>query len=503
MNIFQRLIASIFGSTDPEVEKRRMLKNIAKTLSKTRFKFYKFSGDEVLVPFAKLFYGIYKIIAPAQAMFQSIQNPNAFKTLIIQSVISDKQRDLIEKLDEEYVYEQAKKLSLSELENQIKSNAELLFSDFDMDTIKKIDGTYNKMMLFKAFCEYDYYFLLKKFDSNLREREFSAPPRFENISGEYIADDLKDFISIAWPLQNYDSWNDIFSMLKEHKGVEPISQSVWTKILSRIKELQKSRVLDMMLQLVLKDPGYEFTPTERDEHIIEPYLDKIRQQAESILVKIKSDQKSSKIDSLVTSIFGTTAVVRLKNYTETASLAFERKNAGSYMYQQPLNYMKAFLLDYLKKNIREFSDLVLVRGQWATAALSVPMSNAYHGLLELSDKIIEFDDTLADDTPLAAKLKNLVSRCERDRDALNILHTVLNDTNDKARSFLLTGTQHLILLAKNIKMLLDDHEKAHPEILINWKELEHFADQPVKQQGIAIYKQIYQFVTLMQSFLSN
>ena len=193
----------------------------------------------------------------------------------------------------------------------------------------------------------------------------------------------------------------------------------------------------------------------------------------------------------------------MKNYTEEQSAVFERRNIGSFSYQQPMNYMKAFLLDYVKKDVRELADLVLVRGKWSTSSLATPMSEAYHQMLELSNKIVEFDETLSDTGAISGKLKTLLTRCDRDKEALNIIRTILKDTNSAARDILVSGTQEIITFARNLKLVLEDYAKPHPELVINWKELEHFADYNIKEQAVAIYKKLHLFVTLMQSLLAN
>ena len=45
--------------------------------------------------------------------------------------------------------------------------------------------------------------------------------------------------------------------------------------------------------------------------------------------------------------------------------------------------------------------------------------------------------------------------------------------------------------------------KKEPEMLINWKEVEHFADRPPKDMGIDVYKKIYLFATLMQACMGQ
>ena len=41
------------------------------------------------------------------------------------------------------------------------------------------------------------------------------------------------------------------------------------------------------------------------------------------------------------------------------------------------------------------------------------------------------------------------------------------------------------------------------EMIVNWKELDKFAEEPIKEQGVTIYKMIYLFVQLMQSYIGN
>ena len=83
------------------------------------------------------------------------------------------------------------------------------------------------------------------------------------------------------------------------------------------------------------------------------------------------------------------------------------------------------------------------------------------------------------------------------------MQSIMNDLNGKARSIIGTSCQQLITIGKNIKGLLEDYEKQRPELIINWKELEHFADTPIIEQGKAIYKQIYLFVSLMQLYMQK
>ena len=61
----------------------------------------------------------------------------------------------------------------------------------------------------------------------------------------------------------------------------------------------------------------------------------------------------------------------------------------------------------------------------------------------------------------------------------------------------------LIVFGKNTKLLLEDYQKQRPEMLTNWKELERFAETPIKELSVEVYKKIYLIVQLIQGLIGN
>ena len=498
-SFFAKLFSSLFKSDDPDAEKKRRIKQISKNLAKAKYHFYK--NDEVLPAFAKLLYDIYKAVFPAKAMFMAQENPNRLKALAVNYSLNEKEHQLIDSLSEESIKEAAQHTPIDQLEAQVKQNIDYFLQLFNSEKIARIEALYRKLMIFKNFCSFDFYFTLKKFDSSLKEGEFTNVPHFEKINAEYISEDLKDFLAVAWILPEREDWSDMIKFFKETKGTEPVTLNLWNKICNKINSIRLTRVFEMMIQVISKDPNYVPDFSYNEEPIVDSFIDKTRNDAEKTLNSLILTQQNNKIDGILEQIFGTTSIERLSNYTATTSAAFERKGLGIFEYVQPLNYFKAFLLDFVKKDVREFSDLVLVRGTWSTQALSAPMSNAYHALLETSDTILAFDAKIAEDAEIGSRIKTHMPRAERDKEAKSIIGTLIGDLNDEAKEMLVDGTKNLITIAKTTKTLLEDYAKPKGEVIINWKELDKFADHPIKELGVGVYKHIYLFVQLMQNCL--
>ena len=173
---------------------------------------------------------------------------------------------------------------------------------------------------------------------------------------------------------------------------------------------------------------------------------------------------------------------------------------GGFLYVSALNYLRAFLVEYLPKSIREVVDLLIIKGKWANNQPSNQMSEAFHQLLNVSEKIGRFDADLAEDGELGRRLKTIALRADRDRKALVQLRSALQQVNDEARTMIGDSVQHFVSIARVLKLAHEDIGKPNPAFLVNWKELKPSSDKELRAVIAAAYKKIYNFVQLMQMY---
>ena len=498
-NFLKDLIGSLFGGSDPEAQKKKALKSIAKSLSKTKYKFYKLGSNEVEGSFARFFIEIYKAVSPAQAMLQSF-NPNSLKRLVLNSSLSEKQLDSLEQLSETAIMELARKKPLKEVRETVKACMDTFSSAYDNNKISKTDQLYTKLITFANFVQFDFYFMLKKFDNTLKERNFSVAPKFAPINGTYLIEDLKNFIDVAWVLPFDSDWSDVFKLIKSVKGADPVAAGVWKKLLARIRYLKDNHILEMLIQLISENPYYRDEVTSKELYIVDDYIADVKKTAEKTLDEIQAKQTAGKVDGLLVQIFGTTEVEHLKYYNEAGSAPFERKDLGSFEYAEPLGYLKQFILDYVKKDIRELSDILLVRGEWANQQLATPMSDAFHQLLDIAGNITALDNSVNETVDLGLKMKTHLPRADRDKESRNIIQSTLTHINDTAGILIKKSIALLVSFDRNLKMILEDCVKKHQELILNWNDIDHFAEGQLKQMSIDAYKKIFSFVSLMQNF---
>jgi hypothetical protein len=499
-----RIISLILGANDPEKEKRRLLKQIAKDLKKSRAKFFNPKGDVALPGLAKFFHEIFKVVGPAQTLLQNSETSGALKNIIIEMHLDDEKFKLRESFSEEAIREKLKTMDTKQLAAEIKDSMISFFAAFDQESMKSINTAYNQFALFHALVMYDYFFILKKFDSNLSEKDFTYSPRFESINGEYIIDDIKDFLEVMLRIDKNADWDRLFDILKEYRNVDVVSRPAWKKLISGMEEVKTAGTLELLVKHLEKNPYYKPVLSVPGERIIEPYLNKMKTQTELTIQKILQEKKNQKVDKLVILVFGTAAVARMKNYTEKANMMFSKKMLGGFTNTSAANYLKAFLLDYGKKDIREVRDLLIIRGKWTTNILSQQLSDSFHQVMVISEQLIQFDDACADEGDYGMRLRKFINRTDRDQGAMKALRDTVKEINDKAASLISESAHNLIAFAKNLKALIEDYDKTgHHEILINWKEVDSASDGTVKTRMVEVYKKIYYFVQLLQMFVKS
>jgi hypothetical protein len=503
ISFIERIISLFSSLGDAEAEKKRQLKQIGRVLAKHRFKFYKVRGEEVLPALAKYFYDTYRLVAPAQVFMQNVLSSAALKNLIIDNNLEKESREIQERLSEESIAERFKTMSVKDLSQQVRDDMVKFFAVFDANKIRQIDASYNAIVCFASFVNFDYFFLLKKFDSNISERSFTYIPKFEPIRSEYIVDDIKDYVDIVAGMDFDQDWRSVFEILRLFKGVEVVPIDQWNKHMALTANILRSEVFEYMVRHIDKDPRWQVKPQRPDEHIVEAYLQKLKTQTEVVIQKSLQEKRNEKIDDLAKAIFGTPAISRMKNYTEKANLTFSKKMLGGYIHVQAMNYLKAFLLDYFKKDIRELVDLMLIRGQWSAHQMSQILSEAFHTVMKVSEQILIFDDNLGDDSQLGGRLRSILAKSDRDKEQIVLLRNHLKTINEDAQKMVNTAAQNLIVVGKNLKGLLDDHARSPHDLIVNWKEIELASDKPIAQRIAEVYKQIYLFIQLMQNFTQS
>lgn len=499
---FQKLLNFFIPVDSPEVIKKKKLKEIAKNIAKTRYgKWYKPGSQELLPQAAQFFFNIYKIVGQGRPILAGASSSNVLKNITVEHFLSDQQKKMLETFTEEAINERASKEEASKLAQALKKELKVFVGEFDSKQTEAIDTVYEHIENFIGFVLFDYYFLLKKFNSALVENNFAATPNFQAVRGEYIIEELKDFASVLYQLNIETDWKTIFEVIKAYKNINPVHEGHWKKILSILNDVRRSRVLEYLIQHITGDILYTVEVSAASDRIADTYIDGIKNTANSTITKILEAQKSSKAAVLAKRVFGDKINSGTKYYTVEKHHNFTKKGLPGYVYAEQMNYLKSFLIEYVKTDIRELCDLFLVRGNWGGfTGITAEYSDSFHAVMQITSKVVEFDEKLSEVSELGVKFRTLLSRMDREKEAGRQALKLLNEVNEAALKLINLSLRYLIVIGNNFKTIIADYDKPRRELLQNWKEIEQHSERPIREWLVEAYKKIYDFMMLIQLF---
>jgi hypothetical protein len=420
------------------------------------------------------------------------------RQIIIESFMDSNILETLKRLDPAALDMRAKTTPPMELAGQIQADAEKLVYQFDRSRISAADHCYNMVAALGQLVNFNFTGLFKRFDPHFIEGSFTIEPKFPPIKTILIVNELTEFLAVTQPLRAEYDWNNLLNLFKTCAGQELVKPDLFDGLIKTLREIHTSKILELMLQYTLKNPLWQWKPKVPSEQIGDAWLKAQKAEAGKYINKINIAQKNAQINTLTKQVFEATDLVRLENYTVQRGEIFRKKDLEPFLYAEGINYLKAFLEDYVDKEIKELCDILLIRGQWTNNAMSKEMSESLNQLLELSAPILALDETMSEDGTDGSRLRAAVLRVDRDKTQARYINSIIGSNNEEALDLINQAAQDFIVIGKNLKSLIDDVQKKHHELMINWRELNMASKEPIAQRMIDDYKRISYFLQLLK-----
>ena len=490
---------SFFAGSGLSDEKQNMLKHIGKELANNKYaKFFRIRSEEADPSFMSFLFSTYKVIYPIRQFMKDEKKMAHLMELIVESCLDTNIREIVNRLDHQTLDEKAKTMPGEELIAHIQADTEMLVSRFDNKKVNDINRRYEITAALKRFVNYNFPGFFKKFDPHFADGSFAYEPKFPAMKTILIIDQIGNFLSVTQSLRPEDDWNALLNLIKTcEEGQDLVIAEQFTAMIKQLREIHTSKILELMVQYTLRNPVWQYKHITFQETVGEEWLEMKRAESNKYIKKINTIKKNSQISILLKQIFETTDLVRLDNYTVQLGEVYTRKNLDTFYYAEGINYLKAFLEDYADRELRELSDILLIRGQWTNNAMSREMSEAVHKLLETVKNIADLDVLLSEDGADGSRLRAAVMRVDRDTTQIRYINAILGKINNQALEIINDAAQSLIVIGKHLKNLIEDIQKKHPELILNWRELNLASKEPISQKMTEEYKRVNYFIQLL------
>jgi hypothetical protein len=498
----KKLFAFFFGSRESRSKQQNQIKQLAKDLKSSRYaRFYRAKTEEVTPALGKFFFDIYRLLVPAQSYLQNAEKSSLLK-LTVAEVVLDPLEDIWQWFSAEAIEERAKSMEMEELSRSLEYDFNDLSALFTVERVTAINRCYAGIMSIVSLASFDYFSLLKKLDPIITEHNFTYQPKFTNFRGAYITDDLKDFIAVSYEMEPDYDWRKALQALKLYRaGIEMMPYEQWYKLINLLHDVRRSGILELIVRHIDKDPSWLFKPKPRNWHITDAYLEIKRAEVKETLKKIAAGRKKARLNELAKAVFGNAEIKRAEYYTEQAGEIYVQKDYKGFVHSAGFNYLKVFLLDHVKTELRQLYDLLVIRGRWTQQDISQEASEYFHRLLELADRVEAFDLSLAGSGELGARLGAALPLAGRNKTHARAVTIVLESANEEARELLAAAVPSLTVLGRTFMTLQEDIQKPTPELLMNWKELEFLSATPLALRVANAYIKINLFSQMIPLFI--
>ncbi|UGQ17150.1 hypothetical protein [Borrelia sp. RT1S] len=478
LGLFDFLFSIFNKELTPEQLRHKRIRELKSNLDKVG-NFFNASKIQALPQFAKFIYNLYRTFAPLKLFVQRYRNSNKIIHFVVERYLVESQRKALD-----YIYS----FSAGDMTNftadvpkNLNNNLEYLFKNVTHEQIRLIDETCGALYVFFDLVLYPYHSIIKNFDSLFPEDDFVYRPRFNAVGCGLILDEIKDFLEIMYSIVDSSVWKNLYDILSGVYGDKenfPLKPNVWLKTISSIIEINKNKEILYLVRYVGGDPDYfPISNGKKPRPMAKAFFNDLSKHVANEIEKIKVLQKNSKSRILAEKLFPAGTILHLDNYNEKMNIKITSKilSTPGYVYYELLGYLKTYVINFVKKELNDIVNILIIKGQWKDMEISRNMSNDMHSLINTYSSLIDFDNNLGEQGNYGNRIKALLHRASvGDKSSEKLLISIVADINKKA--FVLLNEYYSVIysMEHRLRDCLEDYVKpsSERELIYNWKELD-------------------------------
>jgi hypothetical protein len=478
-----------------EAVKKRQLSLVKSDLKRSRHRsWYRTWKQKLTIDAGNFFYELYRISNRAAGIMENADESEQLKIRAVEFHMSDALLGMKERLSPETIATYAANLENDHLRERVEIDINKFNASFDQAFVQRADLYYNLLLLFAQFATFDFVSLLKQFDPLMSDHSTLFRPKFRMISAKKVIELIKDFLEVTYPLEKSQDWETMFELATKYKEQTGMTLEEWKQVLSKLAIIQGSSILVLIVRHVEQNPLWKSLSRTKNRQITNDYRAAVVGTAKKRLDEIIQGREQKQLTELLAVIFGPgEAENRMRFYTAEEDAALRKNELEGYLYVQELNCVKAFILDFYKKDIRELFDMCVLRGHWAKPEDNRELADRFHAVLTLFEELMAFDDSLAEDGLLGSKLYTALVKTK------SLAPGLIAAINGSAKDLLARLTQAIIDMESRMKLLCEDQAAKANQIIQNWDALE-VAGTSLTDRCFSIQKKLNGFAKVLQLF---
>ncbi len=499
------IFGRIFGiGIDPE--RKRAMRIIKKELSSVRIDLYRLKTGTISAPIARLLHDIYKYTYPLQKFFSLDKVRKQFPPSLVEEFIlqfqSEKAHEIRKSLNEERIKKLIPEYGIKKVTAYIDKQLTDYFNGFDRQSINEINDVYTNLLYFARFTYFDFFPILREFDTDLEEGNFLRKPSFSPAEGSLLRDDLSRLCRALYTFSADERLDRGMEILTNIKGVEPIDRGHFNQLIKWIGTLQENNYIPLIIRAIDQKSSPLSIPKPKTIDIFSTFSFKIKGETHGIVNSIRAALRKHAVESIVSELFGGRVIEGVKNYSEKANDQFKKLGLSMYKFTTPLNYMKTFINEIYDSEIAGTINELIVSGIFLQKEILTTLSNSYYTLNKVTQKIDALDGELDLDGNYGKSINRHLTTINRDKNSRSLLEKAIRDINKRVEIIINETIVELKDMALSIKTILGDCRAKNPEYVSNIKKIHQRENREFINSLVNSYILIYKFLKLLGQYVS-
>ncbi len=231
----------------------------------------------------------------------------------------------------------AKDTDPAALEAEVKRDVKTLLESIDTDWMNDLDALFNRLLVLLDLIGFDYFFLLKKFDPGPARARLLLHPAIRGGGGSERA---RESCRISW--RSFRTSTPTRTGTGCSACSRSTAASTWCPATrcgspsSSSATCRRTASCSLIVRHAVQNPSWKPMVRTHRERIVEPYLAKVKAEAETTAKKVAHGRHTEKLEELARAVFGSGAVAKLSHYSEPSNPEYAQKMLGGFLYVSAL-----------------------------------------------------------------------------------------------------------------------------------------------------------------------
>ncbi len=477
-SLFDRLVFffqnTFLGRGDADYERKKLLRKTKKELKALNPMIYNTNNHTITPKFAELVFEIYRFTNPLKAIIsfnQSKLTRSRMEQFFVENLLNDKQKNIIQRLNQEDFAKILEKEGVKVLDQKINETLHQLQNSITREQINDINTTFTRLIELTHLVEFDMYQLLKRFAPALKENVVTDPPRFREVDGRYIVDELKEVSELFYSMNLTGDFIKPLAFLGRYKGNQILPDSDIKKLIVLLNSFTKNNYLPLIIGYILKDPYFRPIQSQKTENLVQNYMKNLLLSTKKLRDQVVHLLRKRRIDHLTEDLFGTSQIRSIEHYTEALDDLLLKAKVETFSFVQGLNFLKYFLMEKYNRYIRETLNQLLLHGEFIDQKMRDDMSERHHDCNGLIKEILALDEPLDGSAVKGIKIKVLLKKAHSETSGQKILNDYIKAINEEAYFIIHKTINSFTFITSTLKLITEDYKTGTQKTIANIRSL--------------------------------